>query len=80
MVRPLNGEAGKPHPLSLIARYDRVTTNTDKDSRYNVFIGGAAWDLSTKASLSLDYQANEPVSGSPIARSHTWFAHFVARF
>ncbi|HMA21283.1 MAG TPA: hypothetical protein VKO87_10800, partial [Gemmatimonadaceae bacterium] len=80
VVRPFNGEAGKPHPLSLIARYDRVTTNTDKDSRYNVFIGGAAWDLSSKASMSLDYQANEPVSGSPIARSHTWFAHFVARF
>jgi hypothetical protein len=80
VLRPFNGEAGKPHPLSLIARYDRVTTNTDKDSRYNVFIGGAAWDLSSKASMSLDYQANEPVSGSPIARSHTWFAHFVARF
>ena len=80
VVRPFDNEAGKPHPLSLIARYDRVTTNTDKDSRYNVIIGGAAWDLSSKASVSLDYQANEPVSGSPVARSHTWFAHFVARF
>jgi hypothetical protein len=68
------------HPLSLVGRFDRVVTNTDSDARYDVVIGGVIWDLSSKASFSLDYQEMTPVSGSPIATSKTYFAHFVARF
>jgi hypothetical protein len=79
-VRPFKPVGKSPHPLGVIARYDHVTVNTDNEHRYNVFIGGLLWDLSSKASVSLDYQANEPVSGNAIARSHIWFAHFVARF
>ena len=80
IVRPFKSAAKNPHPFSIIARYDRVTVNTDNDHRYDVFIGGLGWDLSSKASLSLDYQENNPVTGAPIASSKTWFAHFVARF
>lgn len=80
MVRPFRSSGKTPHPLSLVARYDRVTVNTDNDHRYDVIIGGVIWDLSTKASFSLDYQENNPVEGSPIAPSKIWFAHFVARF
>lgn len=80
IFRPLKPDGLEQHPLSLIARYDRVTTNTSKGARYDVVIAGAAWDISSRASVALDYQANEPVDRNPIARSHTWFAHFVARF
>ncbi|MEO8194584.1 MAG: hypothetical protein ABI681_12105 [Gemmatimonadales bacterium] len=80
LVRPFQARGTKPHPLSLLARYDRVTVNTDSDLRYDVVIGGLIWDLSSKASFSVDYQENNPVEGSPIASSKTWFAHFVARF
>lgn len=81
LVRPvmLLGGSGI-HPLSLMARFDRVVTNTDTDARYNVVIGGLIWDLSSKASFSVDYQETTPVSGDPIATNKTYFAHFVARF
>lgn len=81
IARPLaiaNGAADSP--LSLIARFDRVTTNTRTGWKYNVVIGGVVWDLSKKASVSLDYQETTPVSGAPIASAKTYFAHFVARF
>jgi hypothetical protein len=80
IVRPFRSDGKNPHPFSILARYDRVTVNTDNDRRYDVFIGGMAWDLSSKATVSLDYQENNPVNGNPIAPSKTWFAHFVARF
>ncbi len=67
-------------PLSLVARYDRVTTNTRTGWKYNVVIAGVVWDLSKRASVSLDYQETTPVTGAPIAPVKTYFAHFVARF
>jgi hypothetical protein len=67
-------------PLTLLGRFDRVTVNTDTDSKYNVVIGGIAWDLSKRASVSLDYQEVTPVEGKPITATKTYFAHFVARF
>ncbi|MEP6507768.1 MAG: hypothetical protein ABJC63_06035 [Gemmatimonadales bacterium] len=67
-------------PLSLVFRFDRVTTNIDKGSKYNVVIGGLIWDLSKRASVSADYQETTPVTGAPIAPVKTYYAHFVARF
>jgi hypothetical protein len=67
-------------PLTVFGRFDRVTVNTDTDSKYNVVIGGIAWDLSKRASVSLDYQEVTPVEGKPITATKTYFAHFVARF
>ena len=80
LARPFPSRSEKPHPLSLVARWDRVNVNTDSDSKYDVVIAGLIWDLSTKVSMSLDYQENNPVEGNPIAPSKIWFAHFVARF
>ena len=79
-VRPFRSSGTKPHPLSLLARYDRVTVNTDTDDKYEVFIGGLIWDLNSRVSMSLDYQENNPIQGAPITAGRTWFAHFVARF
>jgi hypothetical protein len=64
----------------LIARFDRVTTNTDTGWKYNVVIGGIIWDFSKRASFSLDYQETTPAEGAPIVAVKTYFAHFVARF
>jgi hypothetical protein len=80
VVRPFKTRTTKPHPLSLVARYDRVTVNTDSDSAYEVVIGGVIWDLTSRVSASVDYQENNPITGSPITPSRIWFAHFVARF
>lgn len=81
IARPLAIAGGAADsPLSLVARFDRVTTNTRSGWKYNVVIGGVVWDLSKKASVSLDYQETTPVTGAPIAPVKTYFAHFVARF
>ncbi len=81
IVRPFAlANASSTSPLSLVARFDRVTTNTDSDWRYNVFIAGVIWDLSKRASFSLDYQETTPVKGTPVSPVKTYFAHFVARF
>jgi len=81
IVRPLAlANASSTSPLSLVARFDRVTTNTDTGWKYNVFIAGLIWDLSKRASFSLDYQETTPVEGTPVSPVKTYFAHFVARF
>jgi hypothetical protein len=80
VARPVQLLSGRAHPLSLLARYDRVTVNTDTDASYSVVIAGLIWDLSSKVSMSLDYQENNPIEGAAISRARTWFAHFVARF
>ena len=74
--------------LGLVARYDKVTTNTTSDAQYHVFIGGLIFDLSRRASLSFDYQEqlsdNFPVVNgatiTPTAPLKTYFVHLVANF
>ena len=80
LVRPFSSSGAKPHPLTLMARWDRINANTDSDRRYEVVIAGLIWDLSSRTSFSLDYQENNPLEGAPITPVKTWFAHFVARF
>ena len=81
IARPFNSRGpSRPHPLSLLLRYDRVTTNTRTDDAYDFVIGGAIWDLSSRLSVALDYQEATSREGSPVAPTRTWFAHFVARF
>ncbi|HUQ19495.1 MAG TPA: hypothetical protein VM099_07765 [Gemmatimonadaceae bacterium] len=67
-------------PLSFFGRFDRVTTNTTNGWKYNVVIAGMMWDLSKRASMSLDYQEQTSVKGRPASPTRTYFAHFVARF
>src|SRR5438094_1198151 len=57
--------------LGFVARYDKVTTNTNTDAAYHVFIGGLILDLSRRASLSFDYQEqlgdkNAIIGGAPV--------------
>ncbi|MEO8575424.1 MAG: hypothetical protein ABI556_01930 [Gemmatimonadales bacterium] len=82
LLRPamLLNKALKTHPLTLMGRVDRVSNNVDGDAHYNNIIAGLIWDISTKASFSLDYQEVTPYEGSAFPTSKTYFAHFVARF
>lgn len=80
LVRPLPSRGEKPHPLSLLARFDRVRTNTDSDDSYEVFIGGLLWDVSSRISMSADYQETTPRDGTPVTPTRTWFAHLMVRF
>ncbi len=81
LVRPfMLAGSSRLNPLSLLGRFDRVTTNTETDDAYNFVIAGVVWDFSSRASVSFDYQESLSVRGSPIQAAKTWFAHFVARF
>ncbi|HEY2374947.1 MAG TPA: hypothetical protein VGH98_03135 [Gemmatimonadaceae bacterium] len=76
--------------LNLVARYDRVTTNTNysPEAQYHVFIGGIFFDLNRRCAVSVDYQEqlsdNYPVVGAatitPTQPLRTWFVHMVANF
>ena len=70
--------------LGLVARYDKVTTNTTTDAAYHVFIGGLILDLSRRASLAFDYQEqladkNNGLTGISLPMK-TYFVHLVANF
>lgn len=70
--------------LGVIARYDKVTTNTNTDAAYHVFIGGLLLDLTRRASLAFDYQETLPDKNTGLAGINqplkTWFVHLVANF
>jgi hypothetical protein len=81
IVRPIVAlTAAKSHPLSLVARWDRVTSNTDTDDAWDFFVAGAIWDLNAKASVSVDYQEASSARGQPMPLSRTWYFHIVARY
>ena len=82
LLRPvmLLRKDSKHHPLTLMARVDRVSNNTDGDAYYNNVIAGLIWDINPKASFSLDYQEVSSYSGSTFPQSKTYFVHFVARY
>ena len=70
--------------LGVIARYDKVTTNTNTDAAYHVFIGGLLLDLTRRASLAFDYQETLSDKNTGLAGINqplkTWFVHLVANF
>jgi hypothetical protein len=74
--------------FGVVARYDRVTTNTASNAKYHIFIGGLLFDLTRRASVSLDYQEqlsdNTPIVGGvpiiPTLPLKTYFMHVVANF
>jgi hypothetical protein len=71
--------------LGVIARYDKVTTNTTSDAAYHVFIGGLIFDLNRRASVSFDYQETLPDKNTALLAGinqplKTWFMHLVANF
>jgi hypothetical protein len=88
IVRPLALLDTAHTRLGVLARYDKVTTNTTTGGQYHVFIGGLLFDLTRRAAISFDYQEqlsdNRPVVGGvtalPTPPLKTWFMHVVANF
>ena len=76
--------------VNLVARYDKVTTNTNYNpaAQYHVFIGGIFFDLNRRVAVSADYQDqlsdNYPVVNgvtiTPTQPLKQWFVHMVANF
>ena len=94
VVRPLAfvNASGKS-PLALIARYDRYEPVTNlNDYAYHFLVAGLSYDISSKATIALDYQEQLPSSGAlpaqtttgtvglPPASLKTYFVHFVVNF
>ena len=67
-------------PLSLVARRDWVTLNTDADRGYDVTIVGLLWDLSKRTTFALDYQVLLPAERTAVPAVKTLFVHYVASF
>jgi hypothetical protein len=67
-------------PLGVVLRWDQIKPDLALKSGYYVVIAGLTFDLSRRASASLDYQEQTPRNGSTIASSKTYYAHFVANF
>ena len=95
VVRPLAFvNASGTSPLAIVARYDRYTPVENlSDYSYHFFLGGLSYDISSRATLALDYQEQLPSSGAllptqastgtvgiPPANLKTYFAHFVVNF
>jgi hypothetical protein len=95
VLRPLafmNARASSP--LALIARYDRYKpVSSLSDYGYHFIVAGLSYDISSRATLALDYQEQLPESGAvlptqlvtgtvviPPANLKTYFAHFVVNF
>ncbi len=81
IVRPFElADSTSRIPLGLLFRWDGVKPNTDVGREVRLVIAGLLWDLSKRASLSLDYQEQLPRSGDPSAPLKTYFLHVVANF
>lgn len=79
ILRPFSGIA-VVRALSLVARWDHITANRATGSAYDLAIAGLIWDLSSRVSLSLDFQGQYPDRVSPIQATRTVFLHGLARF
>ena len=88
IVKPLVLIDTASHRFGVVVRYDKVTENTTTNAKYHVFIGGLLYDLTNRATISLDYQEqlsdNYPVVGGatvvPTPPLKTYFVHVVANF
>jgi hypothetical protein len=101
-VRPLEiFHMSEQSPFSIVARYDHFTPQTDPNSSvpgaanyagttpaYNFVILGASWDVTSRMTLTADYQNQSPTdfpapTGTnvrPTPRATAWFMHFVVNF
>lgn len=81
VIKPFQlANTGSTIPLGLVFRFDNVKPNTNSGDHYSVVIAGLTWDLSKKATLSLDYQEQSPKGNVGISRSNIYFLHWVANF
>lgn len=82
IARPAELASGRRSPFGIVARYDNFKPNTSAAANNRFVILGALWDITSRASLALDYQAQTfaayPNPGPPDGR--TLFLHWQATF
>jgi hypothetical protein len=70
--------------FGLLARYDKVESNTANDDRYHFVIAGLLFDVNARSTLVLDYQEQLADSGAPAlpppGSFRALFAHIVVNF
>lgn len=79
IVRPFRTTSAMRH-LSFVTRWDHVWTNRAGPPAFDLFIGGVIWDVSSRVSVSLDFQGQYPDQTSAAPETRTVFLHSVARF
>jgi hypothetical protein len=96
VARPIEWATGKRSPFAMVARYDRVTPNTDPSGAgyagaspaYDYSVVGVTYDLNQRFTLAADWQLDRPVGfteGSAAdagkrPRSSILFLHWNATF
>ena len=67
-------------PLGVVLRADNVKPSTSSSAHYDTVIAGLTWDLSNKAAISLDYQAQMPHGTPGVPATRVYYLHWVANF
>ncbi len=82
LVRPFRLAApSSPHSLGLFGRWDDVRANRDAGgAHYQVVISGLIWDMSSRVSMSADYQEQARIAGPTVGPSRTYYLHLIANF
>lgn len=80
-VRPLAfNEAGPHWPVSVVFRFDRVNQGQGTAGFTQFVIAGVGYDLSSRASIWVDYQNQDPRNGSSAPDLKTLFVHGIIGF
>lgn len=85
IVRPLAFlRADRRSPFAVLARYDAVESDVDRDNRYHYLIAGLLFDLNARSTLVLDYQEQLANAGAVTLPSpgsfRALFAHVNVNF
>lgn len=80
ILRPFASRKNAIGTVSFLGRIDRVTTNRARNERHSFVVGGVTIDLTSSASLSLDYQEQLLHETGSAASHKTVFLHLIGRF
>lgn len=81
IAKPLAFVQSAPNwPLSVVLRADEFKPDVDASPYQRFYIAGLQYALSNKATLTFDFQDQEPKHGSGVADQKTWFVHLIANF
>ena len=80
LVRPAEWFGTHRSRLGFVGRYDRFQIDSDADPYNEFLVAGATWDLNSRITFALDYQASTPRDNPTGVPVKVWFFHYVATF
>jgi hypothetical protein len=80
LAPPAVARGSASSPLKLLFRYDHVKPDRTAPAHARFVIAGIGFDLSRRASLWVDYQNQDPMSGSDAVDVKTLFVHGIVNF